>query len=91
MSKDFMVKQLTQLFTYAELQKRLYDCKELLDPENGYYGEGKVYKAIDDLQEIIRQNMEQHLSNSNVSKRAMTIVNNTVILGNRKLNKENKR
>lgn len=82
MSKDFMVEQLTQVFTYAELLKRLGECQELLDPKNGYAGEKEVHNLMEDLQVVIRKNLEIHLSNSHISKKAMTIINNMVVLGN---------
>lgn len=76
MSKNFMTEQLTQLFTYAELLTRLNSCQELLDPKDGYSGEAEVNSEIEKLKETIKKHMNQHLRNSNVSDRAMTIINN---------------
>lgn len=77
MSRESMAEQLAQVFMYAELLKRLTECQELLDPKGGYLGEGIVYEEILDLQNTIRNNMKQHLSNSRVSDRAMSIISNT--------------
>lgn len=80
MSKDFMVKQLTQVFTYAELLKRLLEFQKMLDIEDGFQSEKEIYDKTKELESVIRENLKLHLSNSNVSERAMIIINNNSIL-----------
>jgi len=74
-----MIKQLIQLFEYAELIVRLNHAKELLEPQDGYNGERELVEGIESVKSKIYVNMKQHLSNSGVSERAMTLINNMVI------------
>ena len=75
-----MIIQLTQLFEYAELITRLNHAKELLEPQDGYNGERELVEDIEVIKNKISIQMKRHLRNSGVSKRAMTLINNMIIV-----------
>jgi hypothetical protein len=71
------IQQLAQVFEYAEVITRLNSALELLDKE-GYYGEKEVIDEIGKLKSNIQEKMLTHLENSQISSRAMILVNNMI-------------
>jgi hypothetical protein len=71
------IQQLAQVFEYAEVIARLNSALELLDRE-GYYGEKEVIGEIEKLKGNIQEKMLVHLENSQISSRAMILVNNMI-------------
>jgi hypothetical protein len=77
---SLMIKQLTQLFEYAETVVRLNSALEMLDAKDGYCGEGEIIKEIEKVKMNIHKKMKVHLSNSGVSNSAMRLINNMIIV-----------
>ena len=78
--RDIQQKQLIQVIEYAEIDYRIGYLLEMLEPDGGYIGEKEIYQQLINVQKNIRKQIMQHLNNADISKRAMTLINNMIVV-----------
>jgi hypothetical protein len=88
MKRDFLERQLSQIFIYSEMLAQILELKELLNPVDGYVGEDAVCKKLTELEEEIRTHLNKHLSNADISRRARAIINNIQVMERAKQKEE---